>query len=183
MDAELEGILSDDGVKRRDFIVMVAGSMAGVGVVSSCWPLLKSMSPSASVLAMATTEVNINGIREGQNIKVKWQGKPVFIRRRSASEIQRLRAVDVSALRDPEEDMARVKKAEWLVVLGVCTHLGCVPIERNAEQGGGWVCPCHGSYYDNSGRILRGPAPHNLQVPDYYFASDNVIVIGRAKEV
>ncbi|XGA08147.1 MAG: ubiquinol-cytochrome c reductase iron-sulfur subunit [Wolbachia endosymbiont of Xenopsylla cheopis] len=167
--------------KRRDFIILTAGTMAGLGIASAVWPLVKSMNPSAEILAMSTIEVNLSGIKEGQGIKVKWRGKPVFIRRRTKQEIETARVVDIKALRDPQPDEQRVLpgKDEWLIMLGVCTHLGCVPIDHMTKDGNGWFCPCHGSYYDTSGRIIRGPAPLNLIVPDYFFPSDDIVVIGK----
>ena len=166
---------------RRDFITLTTCAMAGIGSASMIWPLVKSMSPSAEVLAMSTVEVNLSGIEEGKGIKVKWRGKPVFIRRRTKQEIDAARAVDVNAMRDPQTDEQRVYKGkdEWLIMVGVCTHLGCIPIDHATEDGNGWFCPCHGSYYDTSGRVVGGPAPTNMVVPDYFFQSDDVVVIGK----
>ena len=140
------------------------------------------MNPAADTLALASTEVDVSKIVEGQAITVTWRGKPVFIRHRTADEIARANAIDGAELRDPEEDETRVQKPELLVVLGVCTHLGCVPLgQKTGEVKGeyeGWFCPCHGSHYDTSGRIRKGPAPTNLEVPPYEFLSDAVIRIG-----
>ena len=140
------------------------------------------MNPAADTLALASTEVDVSKIVEGQAITVTWRGKPVFIRHRTADEIARANAIDSAELRDPEEDETRVQKPELLVVLGVCTHLGCVPLgQKTGEVKGeyeGWFCPCHGSHYDTSGRIRKGPAPTNLEVPPYEFLSDAVIRIG-----
>lgn len=164
---------------RRDFIVLTASAVAGVGAVSFAWPLVDSLNPSADVLALASTEVDISSITEGQAIRVMWRGKPVFIRRRTAEEIQQAKAADSENLPDKEADSARVKagKEEWLVVVGVCTHLGCVPLGNQGDYNG-WFCPCHGSHYDTSGRVRKGPAPKNLLVPPYEFVSDSLIKIG-----
>ncbi|MDA0781198.1 MAG: ubiquinol-cytochrome c reductase iron-sulfur subunit [Rickettsiales bacterium] len=169
----------NDSQTRRDFIVLTASAMAGVGALSVAWPLVDSLNPSADVLALASTEVDLSSIKEGQSIRVMWRGKPVFIRRRTPDEIQKAQAEEVSTLPDPESDKERVKegKDEWLVVVGVCTHLGCVPLGYQGEYNG-WFCPCHGSHYDTSGRIRKGPAPTNLLVPPYEFLNDNLIKIG-----
>lgn len=170
---------NENGQTRRDFIVLTASGVAAVGAGSMVWPLVDALNPSADVLALASTEVDLSSISVGQSITVQWRGKPVFIRRRTAAEIEAARAVDVAQLPDPETDAARVKegKDEWLVMVGVCTHLGCVPLGDQGEFGG-WFCPCHGSHYDTAGRIRKGPAPKNLVVPEYAFISDNVIKIG-----
>jgi len=136
-----------------------------------------SMSASKDVLAMASLEVDLSSIEPGSTVTVKWRGKPVFIRRRTEDDIQLANSVNVNALRDPQEDSERVLTPEWLVVIGVCTHLGCVPLP-NAGDYGGWFCPCHGSHYDISGRIRKGPAPYNLEVPTYKFLEDNKMLIG-----
>lgn len=138
---------------------------------------LLSMSATKDVLALASLEVDLSTIEEGQTVTVKWRGKPVFIRRRTGSEIEGARAVELGSLRDPETDEARAKDPSWLVVLGVCTHLGCVPLPGAGDYGG-WFCPCHGSHYDVSGRIRKGPAPYNLEVPEYKFMDDNTLLIG-----
>lgn len=168
------------GETRRDFILVAANGMAVVGAGCVAWPLIDSMNPSADVLALSSTEVDLAHIAEGQSITVMWRGKPVFIRHRTAAEIEAANAVDLSTLRDPEADSARVQegKAQWLVMLGVCTHLGCVPLGNQSGEFGGWFCPCHGSHYDTSGRIRKGPAPLNLPVPEYTFLSDDRIKIG-----
>ena len=164
---------------KRDFIVLTANAMAGIGAASFAWPLVSSLNPSADVLALASTEINISSIEKGESVRVMWRGKPVFIRRRTEQEIAEAREVNDNILPDPESDNARVKegKDEWLVVVGVCTHLGCVPLGNSGEYGG-WFCPCHGSHYDTSGRIRKGPAPSNLAVPPFEFISDSVIKIG-----
>ena len=167
---------------RRDFIVVATYAMGAVGAGAVAWPLIDQMNPAADTLALASTEVDVSKIVEGQAITVTWRGKPVFIRHRTADEIARANAIDSAELRDPEQDATRVQKPELLVVLGVCTHLGCVPLgQKTGEVKGeydGWFCPCHGSHYDTSGRIRKGPAPTNLEVPPYSFLSDGLIRIG-----
>ncbi len=167
---------------RRDFIVVASYAMGAVGAGAFAWPLIDQMNPAADTLALASIEVDVSKIAEGQSITLKWRGKPVFIRHRTAAEIAEAEKVISADLRDPEEDTARVQKPEYLVVLGVCTHLGCVPLgQKVGEVRGeydGWFCPCHGSHYDSSGRIRKGPAPTNLEVPPYNFLSDAVIRIG-----
>lgn len=171
-----------DGETRREFLFLSAGAMGAVGAGIFAWPLIDSLNPAADTLAMSTTEVDLAPIAEGQAITVVWQGKPVFIRHRTADEISKAAEVDVATLRDPQKDSDRVKKAEWLVMVGICTHLGCIPMgqKNNDMRGeyGGWFCPCHGSAYDTSGRIRKGPAPKNLAVPAYEFTSDTTIKIG-----
>ncbi|XP_078447483.1 cytochrome b-c1 complex subunit Rieske-4, mitochondrial-like [Wolffia australiana] len=136
-----------------------------------------SMSASKDVLALASLEVDLSSIEPGSTVTVKWRGKPVFIRRRTSDDIETANTVDLASLRDPQEDAVRVKDPEWLVVVGVCTHLGCIPLP-NAGDYGGWFCPCHGSHYDISGRIRKGPAPYNLEVPTYSFLDDGKLLIG-----
>jgi len=164
---------------RRDFIVLAATALSGVGAATVAWPFISSMNPSADVLALSSVEIDITPVQPGQSIKVMWRGMPVFVRRRTPQEIQQVRSVAMSDLIDPQEDQARVKQGhdEWLVVVGVCTHLGCIPI---ANQGNydGWFCPCHGSQYDASGRVRHGPAPLNLKVPDYTFETPTKIKVG-----
>ncbi|GEQ68215.1 hypothetical protein JCM33374_g1882 [Metschnikowia sp. JCM 33374] len=159
------------------FMVGSMGLLSAAGAKSTVETFLSSMSASADVLAMAKVEVKLAAIPEGSNVIVKWQGKPVFIRHRTSDEIDEANKVDVSSLRDPETDDQRVKRPEWLVMLGICTHLGCVPIGE-AGDFGGWFCPCHGSHYDISGRIRRGPAPLNLEIPQYEFSEDDVLTVG-----
>jgi len=167
---------------RRDFIYMTAGAMAAVGAGAVAWPLVQSMEPAADTLAMSTTEVSLADIPAGTGKTVMWQGKPVFVRHRTPEEIKEAQDADSAAMVDPEKDSARVQKPEWLIVVGVCTHLGCVPIgekpTENRGEFGGWFCPCHGSQYDTSGRIRKGPAPRNLDVPKYTFLSDTSVRIG-----
>ncbi|MBN8544094.1 MAG: ubiquinol-cytochrome c reductase iron-sulfur subunit [Alphaproteobacteria bacterium] len=174
---------TDHSVKdgdRRDFIILASQAMGALGAAAVAWPFIDSLNPSADVLALASTEVDISAIAEGQEIKVMWRGKPVFIRHRTAADIEEAKSVPLSELRDPEPDAARVKegKEKWLVMVGVCTHLGCVPLGNMAGEYKGWFCPCHGSHYDTSGRIRKGPAPKNLLVPTYEFTSDTNILIG-----
>ncbi|RQM04630.1 hypothetical protein DH86_00004187 [Scytalidium sp. 3C] len=159
------------------FMVGTMGALTAAGAKATVQDFLVNMSASADVLAMAKVEVDLSTIPEGKNVIIKWRGKPVFIRHRTADEISEAEGVDVSKLRDPQKDEERVKKPEWLVMIGVCTHLGCVPIGE-AGDFGGWFCPCHGSHYDISGRVRKGPAPLNLEIPQYDFPEDNSLVIG-----
>lgn len=175
----------EEGVTRRDFLHVATGALLGVGAVLAAWPFIDQMQPSADVKALATVEVDLSGIAKGQGVKVMWRGKPVFIRNRTEREIAEARAVNLADLRDPQPDEDRVQanKEQWLVLIGVCTHLGCVPLGtmpgETKGQYDGWFCPCHGSHYDNSGRIRKGPAPTNLEVPFYRFVDENRIVIGQ----
>lgn len=159
--------------------LMVGGAAVSTAYVakSLVTSFVSSMSASADVLAMAKIEIKLSDIPEGKSVTFKWRGKPLFIRHRTAAEISTEQAVATGSLRDPQADSERVKKPEWLVVIGVCTHLGCVPI-ANAGDFGGYYCPCHGSHYDASGRIRKGPAPLNLEVPYYEFPEDNLVVVG-----
>jgi ubiquinol-cytochrome c reductase iron-sulfur subunit len=170
---------SENGETRRDFLVLSASAMAAIGGAATLWPFVSSMNPAADTLALASIEVDLSAIEPGQSIKVKWRGKPVFIRHRTKAEIAAAEEVPLGELKDPQEDSARVKegKAQWLVMVGVCTHLGCVPLGQ-AGDFGGWFCPCHGSHYDTSGRVRKGPAPLNMVVPEYTFLDDNRIKIG-----
>ncbi len=170
--------------KRRNFIVLATSAVAGLGVASTIFPLLSSMNPSAEVRALSNVEVNVASMIDGQSIKIMWQGKPIFIRKRTDKEIEEARAVDLSVLPDPETDEQRTKKGKekWIVMVGICTHLGCVPIGESGDYKG-WFCPCHGSHYDTAGRIRKGPAPKNLLVPDYQFINDDVILIGKTEDV
>ncbi|WP_245300273.1 ubiquinol-cytochrome c reductase iron-sulfur subunit [Methylocystis bryophila] len=151
--------------------------MATVAAGAAVWPLIAQMNPDASTRALASIDVDIAAIAPGQIVTVKWRGKPVFIRHRTPAEIAAAEETPLASLPDPQPDSARVKKPEWLVVIGVCTHLGCIPLGHEGEFGG-WFCPCHGSTYDVSGRIRSGPAPANLDVPEYSFLSDTKIKIG-----
>ena len=163
--------------KRRDFIFTASYTLGAVGVGAAVWPLIDQMNPDASVKALSSTEVNVSEVQPGQSITVLWRGKPVFIKRRTEEEIAKARQVDLKELKHPEKDEDRVKNPEWLVMLGICTHLGCVPLGNKGEYDG-WFCPCHGSHYDTSGRIRKGPAPTNLEVPKYEFIDSNTIKIG-----
>ena len=177
----------EGGVRRRDFLNVAAVSFAGVGTVVALMPLFVQMAPSKDVLALATTEVDISKIQPGQGIKAQWRKQPVFIRNLTPKEIAEADAVKLSDLRDPQTLADRTKpgRKNWLITLGVCTHLGCVPLGigegENKGPYGGYFCPCHGSMYDTAARIRQGPAPLNLQVPDYKFTSATTVEIG-AKE-
>ena len=163
--------------ERRDFLFTASYALGAVGVGAAMWPLIDQMNPDASVKALATTEVDISNIGLGKTITVLWRGKPVFIRRRTQEEISKAKNVNLKELKDPQKDEDRVKKSEWLIMTGVCTHLGCVPLGDKGDFGG-WFCPCHGSHYDTSGRIRKGPAPTNLEIPKYEFVDNNTIKIG-----
>lgn len=169
--------MSEKKVKRREFIFTATYAVGAVGVGATVWPLIDQMNPDASVKALASTEVDVSNVEKGQSITVLWRGKPVFIRRRTEEEIAEARDVNLEELKHPEKDEDRAKDPEWLVMLGVCTHLGCVPLGDKGEYGG-WFCPCHGSHYDTSGRIRKGPAPTNMEVPKYEFVNSNTIKIG-----
>lgn len=174
-----DNIDKDEKVSRRDFMTLTASSMAAVGVACSVWPLVDSLNPSADVLALSSIEVDISNIKPGQTLTVKWRGKPVFITHRTPQEIKEAQDVKLSDLRDPQTDAERVKAGhtQWLITIGICTHLGCVPLPNQGEFDG-WFCPCHGSHYDSSGRIRKGPAPLNLAMPTYEFISDTKVRIG-----
>ena len=162
---------------RRDFLFTASYTIGAVGLGATIWPFIDQMNPDSSVKALATTEVDLSQIEPGKSITVLWRGKPVFIKRRTESEISEAQSVKLEELKHPEKDQDRVKKPEWLVMLGICTHLGCVPLSDKGEYKG-WFCPCHGSHYDTSGRIRNGPAPVNMEVPKYTFIDDNTIKIG-----
>ena len=172
----------EDGGTRRDFLYLAAGAVGAVGAGIAVWPIIDSMNPSAEVLALATTEVDLSPIEEGQRVTVTWRGNPVFIDHRTEQQIAAARDVILEELPDPQSDEDRVQRPEWLVMVGVCTHLGCIPLGQNPGQTrgefGGWFCPCHGSVFDTSGRIREGPAPRNLEVPVYKFLNDSFIRIG-----
>ena len=163
--------------KRRDFLFTSSYALGAVAVGVAVWPLIDQMNPDASIKALAITEVDISNVSLGETITVLWRGKPVFIRKRTQEEINEAQNVKLEELKDPQKDQDRVKKSEWLVMLGVCTHLGCVPLGNKGEFNG-WFCPCHGSHYDTSGRIRKGPAPTNLEKPKYEFVDNNTIKIG-----
>jgi ubiquinol-cytochrome c reductase iron-sulfur subunit len=173
---------------RRDFLMVATGALAGVGAVATAWPFINNLNPAADTLALASIEVNVSSIAVGQAITAKWRGKPVFIRHRTPEEIKEAEEVPLSDLRDPATDKSRVTdsakkvRPEWLIVIGICTHLGCVPLGNKPTDPrgdyGGWFCPCHGSQYDTSGRVRHGPAPANLPLPPYAFDSDTKVKIG-----
>jgi ubiquinol-cytochrome c reductase iron-sulfur subunit len=167
----------ENKTKRRDFLYTASYAMGAVGLGSVIWPLVDQMNPDASVKALATTEVDISSVEPGKSITVLWRGKPIFIKRRTQEEIKEAENIKLEDLKDPQNDKDRVKKPEWLVMVGVCTHLGCVPLGDKGDYNG-WFCPCHGSHYDTSGRIRKGPAPTNMEVPKYKFVNTNTIRIG-----
>jgi len=173
-----------EGVRRRDFINIAAVSAAGVGGVATLVPLISQMAPSRDVLAASSTEIDISAIEEGQSIKAVFRKQPVFVRNLTSKEIAEADAVEVTLLRDPQTLAERTKegKKNWLITMGVCTHLGCVPLGasegENKGEFGGYFCPCHGSQFDTAARIRKGPAPTNLEVPEYEFLSDTVVKIG-----
>jgi ubiquinol-cytochrome c reductase iron-sulfur subunit len=185
--APAAAVPSEDGVRRRDFInvaAVAAVAAAGVGAVALVYPLVNQMNPSADVLALASIDVDLSRIQPGQAIKTIWRKQPIFIRQLTPQEIQAANAVDVGSLRDPETlaDRTSPGKPQWLITLGVCTHLGCVPLGtaegENRGDYGGYFCPCHGSHYDTAARVRRGPAPKNLVVPEYVFLTDTTVRIG-----
>jgi ubiquinol-cytochrome c reductase iron-sulfur subunit len=171
---------SADHPTRRDFLFVATGAVAAVGAAAAVWPLVSQMNPDAATIAAgAPIEVDLAPIAEGQDIKVFWRGKPIYVSHRTKKQIDEARSVAVSSLPDPQSDESRVKPGhdQWLVVIGICTHLGCIPIAHEGNYDG-FFCPCHGSQYDSSGRIRQGPAPLNLAVPPYTFVSDTKIQIG-----
>lgn len=181
-DQKVEAEKGDDTETRRDFLLISTVSVGAVGAALAAWPFIDLMNPSADVLALASTEIDLSSIEEGQSITTIWRGKPVFIRKRTSAEIDEAGNVKMVDLKDPEEDAARVKKTEWLVMIGICTHLGCIPLGQKTGQVkgeyNGWFCPCHGSHYDTAGRIRKGPAPKNLEIPPYKFIDNSLIRIG-----
>ena len=189
--------ISDAGTTRRDFLYVASAAVGGVGVAAAAWPFIDQMNPSTAALALASTEVDLAAVQPGQQVIVKWRGHPLFVRRRTPAEIEAAKAVDVNSLPDPlafnhnlaggedsgpATDANRATKPEWLILIGVCTHLGCTPTVSTPQipEGdyGGWLCHCHGSMYDTAGRIRKGPAPRNLEVPPYTFLSDTRIKVG-----
>lgn len=176
------GAPDGEGTTRRDFLYLATGAVGAVGVAAAAWPFIDSMNPAADTLALASIDVDLAPVAVGQAITVTWRGKPVFIRHRTEKEITEAKGVNLGDLRDPQPDSARVTKPEWLVVIGICTHLGCVPLgQKPTDPKGdydGYFCPCHGSHYDTSGRIRKGPAPANLPVPQYAFTGDTAIRLG-----
>jgi ubiquinol-cytochrome c reductase iron-sulfur subunit len=173
-----------DEANRRDFLVVAGNAFAAVGAASLIWPFVQQMNPDASAKALASTEVDLAPVKEGQAITIMWRGKPVFVRNRTKDEIEAARKVDAAVLPNKTADDKRVKKdhENWLILVGICTHLGCIPKGQSMADTkgdfGGWFCPCHGSHYDTSGRIRKGPAPRDLEVPPYEFVSDTKIKIG-----
>ena len=168
--------------------MVATGALGAVGVAATAWPFINNLNPAADTLALSTVEVNVQPIAVGQAVTVKWRGKPLFVRHRTPEEIKEAEAVPLSQLRDPQTDNSRVTdtakkvRPEWLIQIGVCTHLGCVPLGNKPGDPkgpfGGWFCPCHGSAYDTSGRIRQGPAPKNLEIPPYLFTSDTLVRVG-----
>ncbi len=171
--------LTEEGKGRRDFIVDTSIGVACVGAAAAAIPFVSSLAPSADVLAVGSTEVDLTKVKEGETITVMWRGSPVFVKHRTKAEIESAQNVELSELKDPQKDEDRVKKGkeQWLVSVGVCTHLGCVPLTNKGDYKG-WLCPCHGSHYDTAARIRKGPAPLNLPIPPYEFVSDTKIKIG-----
>jgi ubiquinol-cytochrome c reductase iron-sulfur subunit len=169
--------MSDKKTERREFLFTASYTVGAIGVGAVVWPLVDQMNPDASVKALASTEVDISSVELGKTITVLWRGKPVFIKRRTTEEIEEAKAVKMEDLKDPQKDEDRAKNPEWLVMLGVCTHLGCVPLNDKGDYNG-WFCPCHGSHYDTSGRIRKGPAPTNMAIPPHEFLDNNKIKIG-----
>ena len=182
---------ADDSQSRRDFMILTAGAMGAVGTCVAAYPLIQSMNPAADTLALSTTDVDLSNVKEGQSLTVVWQGKPVFIRYRTQKEIEEARGVALGDLKDPQTDQDRVKQStfggkdlpQYLIMVGVCTHLGCIPLgQKPTDPHGnydGWFCPCHGSQYDSAGRIRQGPAPKNLAIPPYEFTDAAHITIGK----
>jgi ubiquinol-cytochrome c reductase iron-sulfur subunit len=185
---------TSDAGTRRDFIYVASGAVAAVGAAAAAWPFIDQMNPTTAALAMGTTEIDLSAIQPGQQIVYKFRGQPLFVRRRTPAEIAAAKAVDVSSLPDPmarnlnlpdsaqATDADRATKPEWLILVGVCTHLGCTPTVSTPQMPegdyGGWLCHCHGSMYDTAGRIRKGPAPQNLLVPQYTFLSDTRVKVG-----
>ena len=167
----------DTSVTRRNFLYITTGTFAAAGSATLVWPFVDQMNPDASVKALASTEVDLTPILPGQSITILWRGKPVFIRRRTPEEIAEAQMVKLDELPDPQGDEERVQNPEWLIMVGVCTHLGCVPLGDKGEYKA-WFCPCHGSHYDTSGRVRKGPAPKNLEIPKYEFVDNKTIKIG-----
>ena len=169
--------LAIENPSRRDFLYVATLAVGATGVATVAWPLIDQMNPDQSTMALAAIEVDLAPIAVGQIVTVKWRGGPVFIRHRTSKEIQDAQNTNISELRDPQADKDRVKNPDWLIVVGVCTHLGCVP-NGNEGEFDGWKCHCHGSVYDTSGRIRKGPAPRNLPIPEYAFVSPTKVKIG-----
>ncbi len=172
----------EEGENRRDFLLIATSTVGAVGAALTAWPLIDQMNPAADTLALSSIEIDLSAVKEGQAITVVWRKKPVFIRKKKKKEIDTAGTTKLDNLPDPQSDKERVKKPQWLVMVGICTHLGCIPLGQKEGQPkgefNGWFCPCHGSHYDTSGRIRKGPAPKNLEVPPYQFVKNNVIKIG-----
>lgn len=170
-------------IGRRDFLYVATASAFAVGAAATIWPLIDSLNPSGDVVAAGSAvDVDLSPIEVGQRITVRWRSMPIFIDHRSADRIADARAVDLAQLRDPERDEDRVQRPEWLIQIGICTHLGCIPLGQKAGDPlgdwDGWFCACHGSQYDTAGRVRKGPAPRNLDIPPYTFVSDTLLRIG-----
>lgn len=165
-------------VTRRDFLYVASAGMAAVGGALALWPFIDQMNPAADTLALKEVEFDLTPLVPGQIVTIEWQKKPVFVRRRTPEEIKAAEDTPLADLKDPQTDQSRVQKPEWLILVATCTHLGCVPSKEIKGDYGGWLCPCHGSHYDTSGRIRKGPAPKNLAVPPYEFLSDTKVLIG-----
>ncbi len=167
---------------RRDFLYLTTGAFAAVGAAVTLWPLIDSMNPAADILSVSTTDVDISPVDLGQRLTIVWRGQPVFIDHRPPERIAEATADDAADLIDPATDASRVQRQEWLIVIGVCTHLGCIPLGQKpgdpVGEWNGWYCPCHGSAYDTAGRVRRGPAPKNLYLPPYRFVDDGLVRIG-----
>jgi ubiquinol-cytochrome c reductase iron-sulfur subunit len=169
---------------KRDFLQLITGAGALIGAGAIAWPLIDSMNPSKDVLALSSVDVDLTPVTEGMGITIVWQGKPIFVRHRTAAEIKEAQDVPLGQLIEPQADSARIKPGhdQWIILIGICTHLGCVPLGNKPSDPrgdwGGWFCPCHGSQYDTSGRVRHGPAPLNLYVPPYAFESDTKIKVG-----
>ena len=176
---------------RRDFLYIATGAVGAVGAAAFLWPFIDQMNPDAATLALAEIDVDVSQVAEGQSITAKWRGKPIFIRQRTAQEVEEARTVDLGELKDPiarnanipgdapatDENRSAEGREQWLVMVGVCTHLGCIPLGQSGDYDG-WFCPCHGSHYDTAGRIRQGPAPENMAIPPFTFTSDTTIRIG-----
>jgi ubiquinol-cytochrome c reductase iron-sulfur subunit len=182
---------TDGEPTRRDFLLIATGAFGAIGVAALAWPFIDQMNPDASALALATTEVDVSSMEPGQSIKVIWRGKPVFIRYRTEKEVAEARAVSLDELKDPDARNANLGgnadasdanrsvagREDWIIMVGVCTHFGCIPLGQQGDFGG-WFCPCHGSHYDTAGRIRKGPAPENLAIPEYEFLDESTLRIG-----